>query len=87
MYKTYLTYMYVKCTERSIIMYPTGLTVEDVVLIDNCSAQHGLLAAEIVLRHWQRIADQDGMIPCNLHNLQGVLGDMGREDLVEMLTN
>ncbi|XP_035659607.1 uncharacterized protein LOC118404559 [Branchiostoma floridae] len=64
-----------------------GLTVEDVLLIDNCSAQHGLLAAEIVLRHWQRTAGQDGTAPCNLHNLQGILVDMGREDLVEMLTN
>ncbi|XP_066269159.1 uncharacterized protein [Branchiostoma lanceolatum] len=63
-----------------------GLTVEDVLLIDNCSAQHGLLAAEIVLRHWQRTADQDGMAACNLQNLQDILIDMGRKDLVEMLS-
>ncbi|CAH1247868.1 HMCN1 [Branchiostoma lanceolatum] len=62
-----------------------GLTFEDVLLIDNCSAQHGLLAAEIVLRHWQRTADQDGMTACNLQNLQDILIDMGRKDLVEML--
>ncbi|XP_078665199.1 uncharacterized protein LOC144907725 [Branchiostoma floridae x Branchiostoma belcheri] len=62
-----------------------GLTVEDVELIDSCSAQHGLLAAEIVIRHWQRTADQDGTAPCNLRNLRGILTDMGRRDLVDML--
>ncbi|KAI8497472.1 hypothetical protein Bbelb_247780 [Branchiostoma belcheri] len=61
-----------------------GLTVEDVELIDSCSAQHGLLAAEIVIRHWQRTADQDGTAPCNLRNLRGILTDMGRRDLVDM---
>ncbi|XP_078674216.1 uncharacterized protein LOC144912609 isoform X2 [Branchiostoma floridae x Branchiostoma belcheri] len=64
-----------------------GHTVEDVVLIDSCSAQHGLLAAEVVLRHWQRTADQDGTTSCNLRNLQDFLTDMGRKDLVEMLKN
>ncbi|XP_019628581.1 PREDICTED: uncharacterized protein LOC109473115 [Branchiostoma belcheri] len=62
-----------------------GLTVEDVELIDSCSAQHGLLAAEIVIRHWQRTADQDGAASCNLRNLRGILTDMGRRDLVDML--
>ncbi|XP_078665210.1 uncharacterized protein LOC144907734 [Branchiostoma floridae x Branchiostoma belcheri] len=66
-----------------------GFSVGDVDVIDNCSAHHGLLAAEIVLRHWQRTAGQAGtnMIPCNLQNLQRILVDMERNDLVEMLNN
>ncbi|KAI8497474.1 hypothetical protein Bbelb_247800, partial [Branchiostoma belcheri] len=65
-----------------------GFSVGDVDVIDNCSAHHGLLAAEIVLRHWQRTAGQAGtsMIPCNLQNLQRILVDMERNDLFNRIT-
>eukprot|EP00058_Branchiostoma_floridae_P021905 XP_002607395.1 hypothetical protein BRAFLDRAFT_69806 [Branchiostoma floridae] len=64
-----------------------GLTSGDILLIDNCSAQHNLPAAEIVLRHWQRTArhDKTSSTPCTLQNLRTILQDMGRADLVSML--
>ncbi|XP_078585324.1 uncharacterized protein LOC144867312 [Branchiostoma floridae x Branchiostoma japonicum] len=64
-----------------------GLTSGDILLIDSCSAQHNLPAAEIVLRHWQRTSrrDRTTSTPCTLHNLRTILQDMGRADLVSML--
>ncbi|CAH1247954.1 Hypp8065 [Branchiostoma lanceolatum] len=64
-----------------------GLTSGDILLIDNCSTQHNLPAAEIVLRHWQRTSSHDRATcpPCSLQNLRTILQDMGREDLVSLL--
>ncbi|KAI8505812.1 hypothetical protein Bbelb_161650 [Branchiostoma belcheri] len=62
-----------------------GLTNGDILLIDNCSTQHNLLAAEIVLRHWQRTSRRDRTNPCTVQNLRTILQDMGRADLVDLL--
>ncbi|XP_078665184.1 uncharacterized protein LOC144907715 isoform X2 [Branchiostoma floridae x Branchiostoma belcheri] len=87
---------YHKFTELCLQLYNTqnnwkiladrlGLTNGDILLIDNCSTQHNLLAAEIVLRHWQRTSRRDRTNPCTVQNLRTILQDMGRADLVDLL--
>ncbi|KAI8490096.1 hypothetical protein Bbelb_321660 [Branchiostoma belcheri] len=62
-----------------------GLTAQNVQVIDSCSSQHHLKAAEIVIYHWQRMADRQGSVPCNEQKLRELLTKIERYDLIAIL--
>ncbi|XP_066269314.1 uncharacterized protein [Branchiostoma lanceolatum] len=62
-----------------------GLNVQNIQVIDCCSTQHHLKAAEIVMYHWQRMADKEGSVPCSEEKLRELLKEIDRPDLIAIL--
>ncbi|XP_078665532.1 uncharacterized protein LOC144907958 isoform X2 [Branchiostoma floridae x Branchiostoma belcheri] len=80
-----LSYSGSKINDWKMFAGELGLTVQNVQVIDSCSSQHNRQPAEIVIYHWQRMADRQGSVPCNEQKLRELLTNIGRLDLIAIL--
>ncbi|XP_078585044.1 uncharacterized protein LOC144867144 [Branchiostoma floridae x Branchiostoma japonicum] len=62
-----------------------GLDSLHIQVIDGCSSKHNLKPAEIVIYHWQRMADREGSVPCSKEKLREILEEIERHDLIAIL--
>ncbi|XP_078585043.1 uncharacterized protein LOC144867143 [Branchiostoma floridae x Branchiostoma japonicum] len=62
-----------------------GLNYQQIQVINRFSSDHNIKPAEIVIYHWQRMADREGSVPCSKQKLREILEEIERHDLIAIL--